>query len=91
MGFSGSAPEKKPEAVASGNATPAAQSSDDIVAVIAAGVAAANNEEIIAVISAAVMACCGGGQIACIRRLSGNAGWSNLAHIEAVSVRNQMF
>ncbi len=79
MGFSGSAPENKPQAAPA--AAPAA----------AAPVPVANNNEIIAVIAAAIAACAGGETIASIQRLNSSEGWTNYARIEAVTTRNQMF
>lgn len=78
MGFSGTAPENKPQAAAPAGPTVAAP-------------AAANNNEIIAVIAAAIAACAGGEQIASIKRLSSSASWTNYSRIEAVTTREQMF
>lgn len=61
------------------------------VAAPAAVAAASDDSEIIAVIAAAVAATgCSLEQIACVRRIP-EIGWTQNAHIEAISVRKECF
>ena len=93
MGFSGSAPENKPQAAAATPSAPVAGKATDnneVIAVIAATLAA-STDEVIAVIAAAMAICTGEEYIAQIGRLKGSKSWTNYAKMEGTTVRNQMF
>ena len=95
MGFSGSAPENKPQAStpAATQATPAVEKAIDnneVIAVLAATLAA-STDEVIAVIAATMAICTGEEYIAHIGRLNGGKSWTNYAKMESATIRNQMF